>query len=468
MKKLYLALAGLVLCGAAFGQSSNGIQDSGIKYPCLSPYVRTAQQHQVIDGSRSKQIDYWLDPIVDMMWNKGVNIDDVSHTAPFDEVIYLAPLFMDSTVTVSDPTSTEAVYYNEIGNVLDMSSLYLESNPDGTSSGGNSEPIFTKTDAFNVDSVAIFGSYVRVNKTQDDTLDVYLVWGDSTDISVFTKRKGSALWKPPIGTWRTNLFAPTVKGAVAADGNVISANAATPSNMIHVKRVLTAADTSKGLGYSKQIRVFMNAKIPAGKIVSCFYTFVPASVGHVKNRCFYKFDASLVPQQENGYCACVWEQKTPKIVALTDYKDYQIDLTAHCISTGTRMTVEGRYAKNNTSLQTSLIGVPFSTPFLQYKITGTSTIGIKEFNNNFSLSQNAPNPFTNETTIAYQLKTAAKSVSLVIYDVAGVKLFDKVQTNLGAGKYTVEVNNENFASGIYFYSLIVDGNQITKKMVVTE
>jgi hypothetical protein len=466
MKKLYLALAGLVLCGAAFGQTSNAIQDGGIKVPSLSPYVRTAQQHLVIDGTRSKQINYWLDPIVDMMFNKGVNLDD--NTKPFDEIIYLAPLFMDSTVTTSTTASTLPVSYNEIGNVLDMSSLYLESNPDGTSSGGNSEPIFSKTDAFNVDSVAIWGSYVRINKTQDDTLDIYVVWGDSTDVSVFTKRKATDLWKDPIGKFKTNLFAPTVTGA-GPEGNTIKANAASPSNMIHVQRVLTAADTSKGSGYSKEIRVFIGAHIPAGKIVSCFYTFVPASTGHVKGQCFYKFGASLVPQQENGYASCVWEQKTPAVVTLADYKDYQIDLTPNCVSTGTRMTKAARHKLPTAgTTYTSLVGLPVSTPYLMYKITGTSTIGVTEFNNNFSLSQNAPNPFTNETTIAYQLKTAAKSVSLVIYDVAGVKLFDKVQTNLGAGKYTVEVNNANFASGVYFYSLIVDGNQITKKMVVTE
>lgn len=466
MKKLYFALAGLVLCSTAFSQTSNGIQDIGTRYPSLSPYVRSAQTHLVINGSRSKQINYLLDPIVDMMWNKGVNIDDVSHTAPFDEIIYLAPLFMDSTVTVSDPSATTTVTYNEIGNVLDMQSLYLESNPDGTASGGNSVPIFAKTDAFNIDSIVIWGSYVRVNKTLDDTLDIYLVWGDSTDASVFTKRKSSDLWIAPLSSWRTNLFAPTVTGAVAGDGNVIKANAASPSNSIHVKRVLTAKDTSKGLGYSKSFTVATGAKIPAGKIVSCFYTFVPNSAGHIKGQCFYKFDASLVPQQENGYCACVWEQKTPAITTVADYKDYQIDLTPNCVATGTRMTKNERYKKN--VLSNSLIGIPVSTPFLQYWVSGTSTIGITEYSNNFSLSQNAPNPFTNETSIAYQLKTAAKSVSLVIYNVAGVKLFDKTQTNLSAGKYTVEVNNSNFASGVYFYSLIVDGNQITKKMIVTE
>jgi hypothetical protein len=464
MKKLYSALAGLVLCGAMFGQTSNGIQDIGTKNPGLSPYVRSAQQHLVIDGTRSKQINYWLDPIVDMMFNKGVNLDDASK--PYDEIIYLAPLFMDSTVTVSDPSATTTVSYNEIGNVLDMQSLYLESNPDGTASGGNSQPIFTKTDAFNVDSVAIWGSYVRVNKTQDDTLDIYVVWGDSTDANVFTKRKSSDLWIAPLNSWRTNMFAPTVTGAAAADGNVIKAKAPSPSNSIHVKRVLTAADTSKGSGYSKEIRVFIGANIPAGKIVSCFYTFVPNSAGHTKGQCFYKFGASLVPQQENGYASCVWEQKTPAITTVADYKDYQIDLTKNSVATGTRMTKNARYNKN--VLGNSLIGIPVSTPYLQYKITGTSTIGITEYNNNFSLSQNAPNPFTNETSIAYQLKTAAKNVSLVIYNVAGVKLFDKTQTNLSAGKYTVEVNNSNFASGVYFYSLIVDGNQITKKMVVTE
>jgi hypothetical protein len=464
MKKLYLALAGLVLCGAAFGQDLNAIQDNGIKLPSLSPYVRTAQQHQVFDGTRSKQINYWIDPIVDMMFNKDVNLDDASK--PYDEIIYLAPLFMDSTVTTSTTASTLPVSYNEIGNVLDMNSLYLESNPDGTPSGGNLQPIFTKTDAFNVDSVAIWGSYVRINKSQDDTLDVYVVWGDSTDANVFTKRKASDLWLAQLGTWRTNLFAPTVTGAGAADGNVIKAKASAPGNMIHVKRVLTAADTSKGSGYSKEIRVFIGANIPANKIVSCFYTFVPNAAGHVKGQCFYKFGASLVAQQENGFAACVWEQKTPAVAGVADYKDYQVDLTAGCVSTGTRMTKNARYNKN--ILGGSLIGIPVSTPYLQYKITGTSTIGITEHTNNFSLSQNAPNPFSNETTIAYQLKTAAKNVSLVIYNVAGVKLFERAQTNLSAGKYSVEVNNENFASGVYFYSLNVDGNQITKKMVVTE
>ena len=104
---------------------------------------------------------------------------------------------------------------------------------------------------------------------------------------------------------------------------------------------------------------------------------------------------------------------------------------------------------------------------IYYSFYSNSSVGIHDINSNFSLSQNTPNPFTNQTKINYQIKTPAKNIALEIYNIAGVKMFEKTQTNLNAGNYSVHVNDVNFSAGIYFYSLIVDGNKTTKKMIVT-
>ena len=123
MKKIYLSLAGLALCGAVFGQVSNGLQGNEQKRADLSPFVKKAQPTQVI-GERSTDFSYWIDPVADMMFNKGVNLDD--NTKPYQEKLFLAPMFMDSTVNVSTDKETEAVYYNQIGNVMDLRSIYLK------------------------------------------------------------------------------------------------------------------------------------------------------------------------------------------------------------------------------------------------------------------------------------------------------------------------------------------------------
>lgn len=461
MKKIYLSLAAIALCGAVFGQASKTLQENTERFRSLDPYKRQAQPVQM-PGERGVDYSYWVDPVVDMMWNKGVKLAETPYENN-EEIRFLAPLFQDSTVFFSSDANKTRVSYQQIGNILDLKSIYLKPEDDQSPSGGT-VPINTPVDPYTIDSIRIFGSYVRVDKTVDDTLYIWLTWGDSTDANIFTKRTLSSLWNGPLGKWKKYGYGQTVQGASASDGNVISPKAGA-SNMMLIKRPLTAADTSKGYGYSKDIYVKVGANIPAGKTVACFYTYVPNAATVTKDKVFYGFGTG-VSKEINGFAAAVFEQNLPKIDSLGSYKDYQIDPDHSVISTGTRMTKNARYNKN--ALSNSLISIPVSTPDLNYKISGKSSVGITEHTSNFSLAQNMPNPFKNETTIVYNLKTQAKNVSLVIYDVAGVKLFEKTQTNVGSGRYTVEVNNTNFAAGIYFYSLTVDGNRITKKMIVAE
>lgn len=83
----------------------------------------------------------------------------------------------------------------------------------------------------------------------------------------------------------------------------------------------------------------------------------------------------------------------------------------------------------------------------------------------FILSQNYPNPFNPSTDIQVSLKQAGM-MSLKIYNVLGqlVKVVD--QGYKAAGVYDYTVTLDNFASGVYFYTLNQGSNVMTKKMLL--
>jgi len=84
----------------------------------------------------------------------------------------------------------------------------------------------------------------------------------------------------------------------------------------------------------------------------------------------------------------------------------------------------------------------------------------------FSLNQNYPNPFNPITVIEYELP-ALSNVILNMYNITGQLVKSLVDARQNAGYYSVAVNLENLASGVYFYSLISNGSFIdTKKLVL--
>lgn len=101
----------------------------------------------------------------------------------------------------------------------------------------------------------------------------------------------------------------------------------------------------------------------------------------------------------------------------------------------------------------------------------SQTSGITENDNTIDsaeLFQNYPNPFNPETTISYALKADSK-VKLSVFNMKGEMVAGLVDKQQKAGSHTVNFNAEGLTSGIYFYSLELDGKAIaTKKMVVTK
>ncbi len=83
----------------------------------------------------------------------------------------------------------------------------------------------------------------------------------------------------------------------------------------------------------------------------------------------------------------------------------------------------------------------------------------------YALAQNYPNPFNPTTTINYQIPKDG-FVTLKIYDVLGKEVATLVNENKGTGRYNVNFNASNLASGVYLYQLKVNDFVSTKKLVL--
>lgn len=89
----------------------------------------------------------------------------------------------------------------------------------------------------------------------------------------------------------------------------------------------------------------------------------------------------------------------------------------------------------------------------------------------YNLSQNYPNPFNPTTTVKFTVPKGhlKDNVSIRIYDLLGKEVSTLVNENgMAAGTYEITWHAENFASGIYFYTLRAGNFTDTKKMILVK
>lgn len=83
------------------------------------------------------------------------------------------------------------------------------------------------------------------------------------------------------------------------------------------------------------------------------------------------------------------------------------------------------------------------------------------------LKQNYPNPFNPTTKIIYEVPNSGQ-VKIMIYDRAGREVRTLLNEVKSTGTYELLFDGSNLASGIYYYSLQVEGSSVTKKMVLVK
>ncbi len=117
---------------------------------------------------------------------------------------------------------------------------------------------------------------------------------------------------------------------------------------------------------------------------------------------------------------------------------------------------------------------PASPTSLMHTTTGgNDTTIITNINSNekvelsdYQLFQNYPNPFNTRTVVSCQLSVVS-NVWIKVYDVQGHEVQTLVQGKLNPGVHKYIFNGNNLSSGMYFYSMIIDGTIVdTKKMLL--
>ena len=100
------------------------------------------------------------------------------------------------------------------------------------------------------------------------------------------------------------------------------------------------------------------------------------------------------------------------------------------------------------------------------KNSNSSSTEIKNntsINSEFSLEQNVPNPFDNQTTINYSLPKGANA-SITIFDLSGKLIKDYALTT---PKGQVVIQASEIGKGMFIYSLVINNQEmITKKMII--
>ena len=96
--------------------------------------------------------------------------------------------------------------------------------------------------------------------------------------------------------------------------------------------------------------------------------------------------------------------------------------------------------------------------------------GIKSNSNitpaDFNIEQNYPNPFNPVTIINYELRITSY-INLKIYNIKGIEIKTFVNKKQNPGKYQIEFEGSGLPSGVYFYSLLINGIIAdTKKMIL--
>lgn len=91
-------------------------------------------------------------------------------------------------------------------------------------------------------------------------------------------------------------------------------------------------------------------------------------------------------------------------------------------------------------------------------------IKLESIEPNIILYQNEPNPFNNNTIIRYFLPENAVDAKLVFHDEYGREIGSELLNTKGYSQ--ISVDGERLASGIYTYSIVINGQVVTSKRMV--
>jgi hypothetical protein len=166
---------------------------------------------------------------------------------------------------------------------------------------------------------------------------------------------------------------------------------------------------------------------------------------------------NVVPMAAQGGDGEFQEAVFPSMAKVVDsdvYIEYQRD-----IAPGHSLSGDATQAANNTTTNDIIL--------VKVPVTDILT-GVNEVNSaskNFSISQNYPNPFSGSTSFELTLSKNS-DVTVEVYNVLGKLVQVKSFENMMAGVNRIAIDGNDFASGIYTYSVTVGTEKVSNNMMV--
>lgn len=169
----------------------------------------------------------------------------------------------------------------------------------------------------------------------------------------------------------------------------------------------------------------------------------------------------LVSEDENGLLSINYVAFVPLIIEAAKQQKEQIETLQKIVYSQEiefiklKRTIESCcYNENKSKLKSSSI----------YDKTTSMDEIISE---NAKLFDNAPNPFSLNTEIRFEIPESSSSAKLIIHDMQGIELksFDISQKGFGS----VSISGSELKAGMYLYTLLIDNKIIdTKRMLLTK
>jgi hypothetical protein len=154
---------------------------------------------------------------------------------------------------------------------------------------------------------------------------------------------------------------------------------------------------------------------------------------------------------------CFYPDISPNTTADNFYVSFQADDYAGGYVKGLNVT---GYAGQTSITENNII---ILSPLKSDVGVGVNTK--KKTNTAFTVSNNYPNPCNGTTTITANLQRSG-NISLELTNITGQKIYSVEKGWISAGTYQFRVDASQFSPGIYFYTVRLDNESITKKMVV--
>lgn len=433
IRKTTLSLLALALTASLFAQVQQQVPAPNRPTPTLRPaFDRSAFRAKFEEnGSRTTE-SYWL--------NYGLTMDALNGGLGEVNTNYLA---WDSLILgeFGSPVSYSAMWVNNIGDVLDVYSDNFQA-IDGITWNANNN--------YTLDSMSILYAYERnhPNPAIVDTLIVQL-YTNATAANMptyyFTGMTAS------YGS--DTLYFKAMK-------YLYQTNSMNATGVTTLRIPLTAADTA--ITFLREKFWAPNFAVPAGKLLGCSVTFKPGFSYVLGDTVTSKNAFFFSSIEENGagtfplytYCpgssstACDWN-------------------ASHIVPTDVRYNILPSW--NGFFIPAYAYTDPFAFEhhLISYKVTSTN-VSVQELSPEVAtLGQNIPNPANGETTIRYNLLTSG-DVQLDVFDVTGKLVMSFDQGNQAAGNYQIGFNTASMDAGVYFYTLNVNGNKISRRMVITD